>query len=134
MTDLDHFKGLNDTHGHEAGDRALRVFATVLRGALRSVDIVCRYGGEEFMIVLPGCDIAEAGVVCQRIREELHEATRAGDSPRFTASFGVMASAPHLNLEQLIICADSALYEAKRSGRDRVVVYDGDAELSPAAG
>jgi diguanylate cyclase (GGDEF)-like protein len=124
MTDLDHFKGLNDTHGHEAGDRALRVFANVLRTTLRSVDIVCRYGGEEFMIVLPGCDIAEAGLVCERIRESLGRATQSGDTPEFTASFGLAASAEDLTLEQLISCADSALYEAKRTGRDRAVVFD----------
>jgi diguanylate cyclase (GGDEF)-like protein len=134
MTDLDHFKDLNDTHGHEAGDRALRVFAGVLRGALRSVDVVCRYGGEEFMIVLPGCDIVEAGIVCDRIRELLAAATQSGDTPRFTASFGIMPSQAHLNLEQLIMCADAALYDAKRAGRDRTVVYDGDDELTQTAG
>ena len=131
MTDLDHFKDLNDTHGHEAGDRALRVFANVLRTTLRSVDIVCRYGGEEFMIVLPGCDLVEAGLVCERIREALGQATQSGDTPDFTASFGLTTSAEDLTLEQLIMFADSALYEAKRSGRDRAVVYD-DAEPTPA--
>jgi diguanylate cyclase (GGDEF)-like protein len=127
MTDLDHFKDLNDTHGHEAGDRALRVFAGVLRATLRSVDIVCRYGGEEFMIVLPGCDVVEAGIVCDRIRDALSAATQSGDTPRFTASFGIMLSEPHLNMEQLVMCADAALYEAKRAGRDCIAVYAGDA-------
>jgi two-component system cell cycle response regulator len=102
------------------------VFAAVLRTTLRSVDIVCRYGGEEFMIVLPGCDLVEAGIVCDRIRDALDAATQQGDTPRFTASFGVMASEPHLNLEQLIVCADSALYDAKRAGRNCAVVYDAE--------
>jgi diguanylate cyclase (GGDEF)-like protein len=134
MTDLDRFKDLNDTHGHEAGDRALRIFAGVLRATLRSVDIMCRYGGEEFMVVLPGCDVTETEVVCARIREALAAATMSGDTPRFTASFGVMTSQPDLTLEQLIMCADSALYEAKRGGRDRAVVYDPDSELAAAPG
>jgi diguanylate cyclase (GGDEF)-like protein len=127
MTDLDHFKDLNDTHGHEAGDRALRVFAGVLRATLRSVDIVCRYGGEEFMIVLPGCDVVEAGIVCDRIRDALAAATQTGDTPRFTASFGIMMSQPDLNLEQLVMCADAALYDAKRGGRNCTAVYDAGA-------
>jgi diguanylate cyclase (GGDEF)-like protein len=131
MTDLDHFKELNDTFGHEAGDRALRVFAGVLRTTLRTVDIVCRYGGEEFMIVLPGCDVTEAGIVCERIRDALAAATRTGDTPSFTASFGVALSQPHLNLEQLVMCADAALYNAKRGGRNRTAVYDGDAQDIP---
>jgi diguanylate cyclase (GGDEF)-like protein len=88
---------------------------------------VCRYGGEEFMIVLPGCDVAEAKLVCERIRESLAGATRSGDTPTFTASFGLTPSEADMTLEQLIMCADSALYQAKRTGRDRVVVYDEDA-------
>jgi diguanylate cyclase (GGDEF)-like protein len=134
MTDLDRFKDLNDTHGHEAGDRALRVFASVLRESLRSVDIVCRYGGEEFMIVLPGCDTVEGTIVCDRIRTAIVSATESGDVPRFTASFGVAPYAHELTLEQLIVCADSALYQAKREGRDRAVVYDPGSELAAAPG
>ena len=92
MADLDHFKGLNDTHGHETGDRALRVFAETLRESVRSEDLVCRYGGEEFTVLLPGVDLAEAVEIMERVRETLARTTRRGDVPSFTASFGVAES------------------------------------------
>ena len=125
MADLDHFKVLNDTHGHELGDRALRVFSNLLRASLRPVDISCRYGGEEFTVVLPGCSPAEAVQVCERLRETLALATQVGSAPEFTASFGVAPSSDELTLEEITANADIALYEAKRSGRDRAVVFDG---------
>jgi diguanylate cyclase (GGDEF)-like protein len=89
MADLDHFKQLNDTHGHDAGDRALRVFVSVLRSELRPGDLACRYGGEEFVLALPNCDGASAARVCDRIREALALAGLDGSIPVFTCSFGV---------------------------------------------
>jgi diguanylate cyclase (GGDEF)-like protein len=124
MADLDNFKAVNDTHGHEAGDRALRVFSTVLRSTVRPVDIACRYGGEEFVLVLPDCDANEARLVCERLRDALDLATRQGGSPGFTASFGIVASTPDVSLEQLVARADTALYDAKRSGRNRAVIWN----------
>jgi diguanylate cyclase (GGDEF)-like protein len=125
MADLDNFKVLNDTHGHELGDRALRVFSNLLRASLRPVDISCRYGGEEFTVVLPGCSPAEAVQVCERLRETLALATQVGSAPEFTASFGIAPSSDELTLEEITANADLALYEAKRSGRNRAVVFDG---------
>src|SRR5207248_2643890 len=86
MADLDHFKSLNDTHGHECGDRALRVFAETLRDGIRTDDVACRYGGEEFIVLLPGVDVHEAIEVMERVREALARNTRRGDVPAFTAS------------------------------------------------
>ena len=91
--DLDHFKILNDTHGHEAGDQALRLFATVLGESLRPIDIAARYGGEEFVIVLPDCDTAEATSILERVRESLALTLSAGRVPAFTVTFGVASSA-----------------------------------------
>ena len=87
--DLDHFKRLNDVFGHAAGDRALRTFAQVLRDALRPSDVACRYGGEEFVILLPACPVAEAVQVVERIRTRLAARLASGGLPVFTASFGV---------------------------------------------
>jgi diguanylate cyclase (GGDEF)-like protein len=123
MADLDGFKELNDAHGHEVGDRALRVFSAVLRSTLRPDDIASRYGGEEFVIVLPECTPVEAQVVCDRLRAALDSATSGGESPVFTASYGIVGSAPDVPLEQLVARADAALYEAKRAGRNRSIIW-----------
>ncbi|HET7490093.1 MAG TPA: GGDEF domain-containing protein [Acidimicrobiales bacterium] len=121
MGDLDHFKALNDTHGHEAGDRALRLFARTLRAALRSDDLACRYGGEEFVIAFPGCTTAEAVAALERVQENLMLALAAGTVPGFTASFGVAHTTDASSLEDLARVADGALFRAKRQGRNRVV-------------
>ena len=124
MVDLDHFKLLNDTHGHEAGDRALRMFATMLRAELRPGDVASRYGGEEFALALPGCSAAGALSTCERLREALALTTQAGGSPRFTASYGVAPAHGHVGLDELLSNADTALYYAKQTGRDRAAVFD----------
>jgi diguanylate cyclase (GGDEF)-like protein len=90
--DLDHFKMLNDTHGHEAGDQALRLFSRVLRDSIRPNDIAGRYGGEEFVIVLPDCNTDTATVVLERVRERLALALTTGRVAPFTVSFGLAAS------------------------------------------
>ena len=92
MGDLDHFKALNDTHGHDAGDRALRLFSRTLRDAVRADDLVCRYGGEEFVVVFPGLSVDVAARALGRIQEQLVLALAAGSVPPFTASFGVAGS------------------------------------------
>ncbi len=122
MADLDHFKDLNDTYGHETGDRALRLFARVLRESVRSDDLLCRYGGEEFALAFPSCSAHDAVRALEKVRRNLDEATTVSGLPRFTASFGVTEMPAHLDLPTALSRADTALFTAKREGRDRVVV------------
>jgi diguanylate cyclase (GGDEF)-like protein len=122
MGDLDHFKILNDTHGHDAGDRALRVFTQTLRTTLRAQDLICRYGGEEFVILFPRSTATDAAAVLDRAQQELLVATSGGAVPAFTVSFGVAHTDGGADLEDLCRVADAALYRAKREGRNRVVV------------
>jgi diguanylate cyclase (GGDEF)-like protein len=126
IVDIDHFKQFNDTHGHEAGDRALQTLADILQGQFRDSDIVCRYGGEEFVVVMP-CATREAArdkadQLCEAVREKpiVHEGRDLGG---LTVSVGV-ASWPD-NVEkpdQILSVADRALYRAKTAGRNRVEV------------
>ncbi len=120
--DLDHFKILNDTHGHESGDQALRLFARVLRDSLRPDDIAARYGGEEFVIILPDCDTSTAMAVLERVRERLAFALSTGRVPPFTVSFGLATSLDADTFDEVVAVADEALLRAKASGRDRIVV------------
>lgn len=131
VADLDHFKAINDTHGHEAGDRALRLFSQLAHDSLRADDILARWGGEEFVFVFPDLDRHQAVRVLDRLREGL-AAGQSGDAPRFTASFGVTDTDAAENLEQLLHIADSGLYSSKESGRDRVTIgaFDPDASAS----
>ena len=124
MADLDHFKLLNDTYGHEAGDRALRKFSQVLSASVRDADIVGRYGGEEFVIAFPGSPISASVEVLDRLRDQLALAGEESDNPTFTASFGVVDSGIGGSLEELLRVADAALYRAKDEGRNRVTVAD----------
>ena len=126
LGDLDHFKRLNDTYGHATGDRALRLFSQVVRTALRPMDVVARFGGEEFAILLPDCPLMDAVEVLDRVREAVEQASGRGDCPAFTVSFGV-ASAPQSGdaLADVLAEADRALYEAKSAGRNRVMPVGG---------
>jgi two-component system chemotaxis response regulator CheY len=127
MTDIDHFKRVNDTHGHQAGDLVLQRFARQLTTSTRPYDFVGRYGGEEFVVCLPGTDGCEAGPVAERMRRQIEdmEIMLPDDSRsiRITASFGTapysIESVEHIDL--LIKRADDALYLAKKEGRNRVV-------------
>lgn len=121
IADLDKFKQLNDTHGHEAGDRALRLFAQVTQETLRDHDLIARWGGEEFVIVLPELDRVQAVEVLERVRTALAKA-HPGETARFTASFGVTDSNQAETLEALMHIADSGLYSAKQAGRDRCTI------------
>ena len=128
--DLDHFKALNDTHGHEAGDQALRLFAQVLGDSLRPNDVAARYGGEEFVIVLPNCDAAEATGVLERVRETLALVFGAGRVPPFTVTFGVATSSYASDFDEIVAIADRTLLEAKTAGRNRVAVAEFPAIVS----
>jgi diguanylate cyclase (GGDEF)-like protein len=122
MFDLDRFKAINDTHGHQAGDRVLRAFADTVRGALRPNDLLGRYGGEEFTVVLPGATIDVAYVVAERVRHAFADSHRFLDGKPLSAtvSAGVAFSSPGNTLEAIIELADQAMYAAKKAGRNRV--------------
>jgi diguanylate cyclase (GGDEF)-like protein len=123
LADLDHFKKLNDTWGHAAGDLALRETADCISAAVRSSDIVCRYGGEEFLVLLPGCDFAGATKFAETIRARIAglRAASGGASPSVTASVGVASFPAHGTTAEMVIrSADEALYRAKREGRNRI--------------
>jgi diguanylate cyclase (GGDEF)-like protein len=133
MADLDHFKTLNDTQGHEAGDRALRIFAQAVATTLRSGDITGRIGGEEFAMILRGVDTAEAAIVLERLRGAVFDAT-AGSPPAFTVSYGLTdTKVTSGGLDDLMRVADAALYRAKNEGRDRVIVAD-ERDLATSGG
>ena len=134
MCDLDHFKSLNDTFGHPAGDAVLEGFSALLTEELRTYDIPCRYGGEEFALILPGTDAREAVGVCERIRKALEASTyRKYPDVRVTGSFGI-ADRPTPGADDpgaWIEAADQALYTAKSTGRNRCHVFGDEAAGAP---
>jgi diguanylate cyclase (GGDEF)-like protein len=120
MLDIDHFKRVNDTHGHDAGDAALRQIASALREEVRGVDTAARYGGEEFAIILPQANLEGALVVAERLRVRIEREEMPGVGS-VTASLGVASFPVHASSRDLLVTtADRALYQAKRSGRNRV--------------
>lgn len=122
--DVDHFKQVNDTYGHAAGDAVLQMIAATLRATLRDIDVPGRLGGEEFGVLLPNTRLADARRIAERLRMAIAAAytTRDGVELRVTASFGVSAiAAENEDLDDLLRAADAALYRAKSEGRDRVV-------------
>lgn len=123
ITDIDHFKGVNDTHGHAVGDAVIRGVANLLASSARDVDIVARYGGEEFAILLEECDGESAALIAERVREAIKEISFDGAEGPFgvTLSLGVCENGAG-SLSELIDEADKALYRAKRGGRDQVVL------------
>lgn len=135
LLDVDHFKHINDRRGHAAGDIVLTEVGTMLNKALRTCDIVARWGGEEFVLVLPSTSLEGAEQVAERIREmletsKIHDAN--GDHIPVTASFGVAAYAGNETLEQVVDRADRAMYLAKSGGRNRVVC-DIPPEIKPVS-
>ena len=132
IADLDHFKRLNDTHGHEAGDRALSTFSKVVREVVRDGDLVARFGGEEFVIVFPRCKAEQAARTLERVRNHLAKVTAGSDTPTFTASYGVSDSRCGFDLQGLVQVADAALMRAKTEGRDRILIADmGEPDAAP---
>jgi diguanylate cyclase (GGDEF)-like protein len=123
LLDLDHFKGVNDSFGHDMGDDALERVGALVRGTKRRIDTAARFGGEEFALLLPYNDAEGSRVVSERIREQVHDAF-AEDVYNLTVSLGI-ASFPTdgSTCADLLRAADRALYVAKRSGRDRTIVY-----------
>lgn len=120
--DIDHFKKLNDTHGHETGDRVLRQFSRVMREALRPTDIVSRWGGEEFVMLLPEATIEQARPVIERLRMAIAENSGGGSVPPVTASFGLAECGPKDDFAERLNEADSALLRAKQEGRNRIAL------------
>ncbi|MBI1843418.1 MAG: GGDEF domain-containing protein [Actinobacteria bacterium] len=132
FADLDHFKLLNDVHGHDVGDRALRAFATMLKTSLRPDDLVGRWGGEEFVVVLPGCDQQQAIEAMDRVRAQLGSEALEGST--VTVSVGVAVRDPAEAFDQAVARADQALHVAKTTGRNRVEAWQVDPPDAAAAG
>jgi diguanylate cyclase (GGDEF)-like protein len=129
MCDLDHFKSVNDTHGHQAGDEVLKQLSSILKEEAREIDRVGRYGGEEFMLLLPGTVLDAAVTFAERVRKRIagHTFSFPGGTLTRTASFGV-SGWPHPKIracDSLVRAADDALYVAKEMGRNRVIRFDG---------
>jgi len=130
MIDIDDFKKYNDSNGHQAGDVALKITAHSLKAALRSADVACRYGGEEFCVLLPQTSISEAGVIAERMRQRVAETDYpfGKSQPMGTVSISIGISTLVKNIdtaERVIAAADRALYHAKAEGKNRIEFYDG---------
>jgi diguanylate cyclase (GGDEF)-like protein len=127
MLDIDHFKRVNDTYGHQLGDEALRVVAETVRKTIRKTDIAGRYGGEELLVLAPGDASSEkAEILAQRLNKAIKAAAielKNGKTISITVSIGVSSFAPERkSAAALIKSADKALYQAKETGRDRVCI------------
>ena len=123
MMDIDHFKAVNDTHGHAGGDDVLVAVAAACLSGIRAHDLHARYGGEEFCFLLPDTDLTQAAALAERLRASVSglSLSAGGRSLHVTASFGVAETGDDESVAALLGRADDALYEAKRRGRDRVV-------------
>ncbi|WP_432695869.1 diguanylate cyclase [Marinobacterium sp. YM272] len=133
MADLDHFKAINDNHGHPVGDQVLRHFVAIARQCLRSDDLICRMGGEEFMLVFQDLPTAEANSIGNRIRSSFEQTPMAldnGETINATVSIGIAVKCGDDDFDALVSKADQALYRAKHSGRNRVINF---ADLSASA-
>jgi diguanylate cyclase (GGDEF)-like protein len=127
MIDIDHFKKVNDTYGHPAGDEVIKALAGIIKKATRETDVAGRYGGEEFAIMLPDTPVANVEFVSERIRRLVEKCTVVYDEIdiSFTISIGIAGfKQTHADSTQWLDSADKALYQAKESGRNRVIVAD----------
>lgn len=133
VADLDHFKAINDSHGHEAGDRVITAFADVLRTLADPRAVIGRIGGEEFVAFIPGADLASARLYAESVRTAFSSLSIAGLRPDrpISASFGVARLSAGDSLSDLLRRADAALYQAKKGGRDRVCVAGPEAPSPP---
>lgn len=138
ILDLDNFKRINDAYGHPAGDAVLRETARLLRESIRRYDLPCRYGGEEFAVIMPNTQLADAGKFCERLRQKIEDTPVQYDSKeiRFTASIGLAQFSPATDksIADLIKRADDGLYAAKQQGRNRVVAAAEKPEQQAAGG
>jgi len=128
MLDVDRFKQINDTHGHQVGDQVIRTIAAVCRSNLRPTDVAGRYGGEEIAILLPETNRADAARTAERVRLAIEQLqiTIGLKTIRVTASLGVATATAteEQSLEELLSCADNAMYLAKQRGRNQVTIWD----------
>src|SRR5437899_1466078 len=125
VLDIDYFKSINDGHGHDAGDDVLREFAVRIRKSIRGIDLACRHGGEEFVVVMPETDLAVATMVAERLRRRIASEPFQIDGGvraiEVTISIGIAALSAAESAASVLKRADQALYRAKRDGRNRVV-------------
>jgi two-component system, cell cycle response regulator len=126
MLDIDYFKSINDNHGHDAGDDVLREFAVRIRKSIRGIDLACRYGGEEFVIVMPETDLHVAGMVAERLRRSIagepFAIEKGAKKLEVTISIGISTlETKGEDIADVLKRADQALYRAKNDGRNRVV-------------
>jgi diguanylate cyclase (GGDEF)-like protein len=136
MVDVDHFKAINDSRGHATGDAVLRIIANSIAAMVRPYDSVGRYGGEEFLIVVPGCGLVETAELAERVRAHVagSKVTAGGANMRVSLSLGVAIGASAADLQKVLYASDSAMYQAKRAGRNRVEPEFIKAGLGQAAG
>ncbi|UYN90679.1 MAG: GGDEF domain-containing protein [Anaerolineales bacterium] len=122
MCDLDHFKSINDAHGHAAGDAALAGFAELLKTTVRESEAICRWGGEEFLVLLPNTDLSGAAIVAERIRGAVERTALevGGKSNYLTITIGAASLRPSEDFQQFLKRADDALYAGKHAGRNQV--------------
>jgi diguanylate cyclase (GGDEF)-like protein len=137
MIDLDGYKQLNDAHGHQLGDQLLVAAGRVITANLRRMDIAARYGGDEFVLLLPKAQTAEAAGVVQRIREEYFSASAAilkqSNGVKMSVGIGSVRESLSISADQLIAAADQALYQAKGAGRDRIAIAEPRKPVTPNA-
>ncbi len=134
MIDADHFKNINDTYGHDIGDKVLRALADTCHKVLRGSDIVCRFGGEEFLILLTDITPQNAEMIANRLRETIGNlviTSNNNENFSFTVSMGLATSSHSTNFHTLVTAADAALYQAKNTGRNKVVLYTKDMGVAP---
>jgi two-component system cell cycle response regulator len=125
VLDIDYFKSINDSFGHDAGDDVLREFAIRIKKSIRGIDLACRYGGEEFVVIMPETDIAVATMVAERLRRRIagepFPIQQGARNIEVTISIGIAALGRNEDAAAVLKRADQALYRAKRDGRNRVV-------------